>query len=272
MKFILLFLLPIFTLHAADMEMCLTQAEDFKNKNGIEAECFSLVKAAAQSEQKSSSQKIQAFAYKNFLFAENQGQRLVIAGDKTNLGEIHSIKISQNEKWLAVIQNNADKKEILVFPTNRNGNIAPYKVYAGDEFQNIIDLAFHESLAEIYFLDGKTYDVFAVSEDSDSRMLIDSQKPIKLRSYDKNDLMVKKPSQIELTNESLLVFDENEQKLGIIPIDKNLEKHVQNILAPGLKNNVAKIRLRDNQTLDVFTQDETEKAQIELERTKAKSE
>ena len=200
---------------------------------------------------KASSMKrnIEVFAYENMIYIKKNDQVNIISGKMSLLEKIELVSISPDEKFIAVLNSQKDsKRSVLVFPTNRNGNISPLSI--NSEIPNdgkISFIKFSTDSTEILFShksNSNENKIFSFSSKADSRSPMKQLKPIAkvLGSLESNQTVI---STLKV-QDSILVLSEDGKLTGRAIASENV-------------SNDWEINLKDehvNEPVDIFYSEE----------------
>lgn len=140
------------------ISLCEKEGEKYGNGLGlnvIPTECFELFRKAASLEaiKTSESGKILVFGHRNIIFIKQNEKTHVLAGRYTELDEVMAVAIDEPNKEIAVL----DKKgDVLFFPLQIPGNVAPYRVLKHKDLNGATDLVINSRKNEVIIFNKST--------------------------------------------------------------------------------------------------------------------
>ena len=142
----------VFTFASDDkIDLCTKGGEESGNGLGrdeIPPYCYDLFKKSAGLEaiKTSANGKVFAFGYNNIIFNKQDGIVRTIAGSNAQLGEVIALAIDEINHEIAVLDKTGD---VLIFPTNVNGNIFPYRILKHKDLHGASDLVINTKRNEL---------------------------------------------------------------------------------------------------------------------------
>lgn len=175
---------------------------------------------------RSASKKYQAIGYMNMIFVLNTNTEhqiadkfkskkiRVIAGEMTGLENIESIAVSPDGDTIAVINrtsgNNVNNSSLLLFPSNKNGNISPKHVNTHIDLVDATKITYDFNGRNILVSLPHSKEIISFNAVADSRSPLQTKLPDKLvlidSSYKLNQLIDIK----YIDKDSLLVIDKTQ--------------------------------------------------------------
>lgn len=204
------------------------------NSSKISQGCQDAVKASAQKlgiYAQSDDLKLRAYGYGNILLIEDESSGAVklnaIAGEMSSFANIEQLALSPDKKTVAVVNQSIDKegevaREILVFSTSRNGNIAPLRINRSPLLKGSYSLSYSADSKEIVLVSKseEEFKVVSFDSESDSRSPVVSRKPAAVELA--NFVEGKTPLQALKADEFLIVLLKSGKVLGI-PLNQKTE-------------------------------------------------
>jgi hypothetical protein len=213
----------------ADETSCQYQGEDFLKNKRIDESCYSLAfkKASLQNRAISSAGDIYAVAYRNIIYVAaktKDGFDLrMISGEMPSLHNIKAIALHPGGHEIAVLDESEVSgkplREIKLFPTKRNGSVAPSRIMKSDFVSLAVDIKFHPTQEEIYILTQNPSAVYVLSKDADSRSLEPKKKVKPRRTLVGAKTLLGQPSHLLLAGNEIIVMDLSQNKLLRYPLD-----------------------------------------------------
>jgi hypothetical protein len=133
------------------IDLCAKGGEEFLNGLGrdeIPGNCYDLFKknSGFEASKTSASGKIFAFGHNNILFNKQDKIVRTIAGSNAQLGEVVALAIDETNREIAVLDKTGD---VLIFPSNVNGNIAPHRILKHKDLHGASDLVINTKRNEL---------------------------------------------------------------------------------------------------------------------------
>lgn len=189
MKTFIIFLLG-FTLNAfaeVSLQDCLEDSRlyaDSKTPVKPLSECAEIIEATPSSASViSPDKKWKAFGIGSMIYVDVLGpgesvlERILLAGEQTELVNVEKIFIDPEEKRLIVIQKKGVKNELMLFNINFLGNVSPLKVMRSPAFAGVTSAKF-KGPEVIEVKAGE--EVMSVRSDGESRQELSTKKDLEI--------------------------------------------------------------------------------------------
>lgn len=208
---------------------CEFQAEGFLKNQVIDKNCFTLAygKSSVQQKVLSATGDLFVVVYRNviyFIDKSKAGKEVrMIAGEMPALHDLRAVALSPNGQDVAVLdviqEGGRDKVSIKIFPTRRNGSVAPSRILKGDFIEGAVDLKFHPRKAELFVLSRDPARIQVFSTEADSRSTEEKKKVRVLREISGAKTMLKQPSHLVIAGNRVFVLDKGAEKILRFSLD-----------------------------------------------------
>jgi hypothetical protein len=179
--------------------------------------------------------KLKVYGFKNLIYIQRDSKLSVISGTMSNLNNIESVALSDDEKTIAVLDGfKSDdgywRKQILFFESSLNGNVVAFSTNS----EKIISYASSISFADkdkivmslrypAYAGRPERHDVVTFDKKGDSRSAAAKNKPeSKVLLSSVSNLKIKNPVSVVAKGNQLLVL--GEQEVQVFNLDKESYK------------------------------------------------
>lgn len=206
--------------------------------------CFLHVVEQARTNRKlytsGSSGKIKVYGFKNLIYIQRESKLSVISGTMSNLNNIESVALSDDEKTIAVLDGYKGddgywRKQILFFESSLNGNVVAFSTNSEKIVSYANSISFSDNDKVVMNLRYPAYagkpernDVVSFDKKGDSRSAAAKNKPAnKVILSSASNLKIKNPVSVVAKGNQLVVLGDHE--VQVFNLEKDFYKLTNSI-------------------------------------------